>query len=109
VVRSTNVIFIEADGTVRGIHSTLTEDVISGTRRRASHVEPVNRALRWLFHQIRSRTSDESLAANFTRKWPCHWQARIFDGPTLGPFCRRQEAIAAEISFINLQLEENKL
>jgi hypothetical protein len=109
VVRSTNVIFIEADGTVRGIHSTLTEDLISGTRRRASHVEPVNRALRWLFHQIRSRTSDDSFVASFTRKWPCRWQARIFNGPTLGPFRRRQEAIAAEISYINSQLEENRL
>jgi hypothetical protein len=68
----------------------------SGSTRRASHVEPTNRVLRWIFHFIRTRVADESRAATFTRLWPCTWRARIFSGPTLGPFKNRAKAIEAE-------------
>jgi len=29
------------------------------------------------------------------------WRARIIDGPTLGPFARRSEALAAEAAWLN--------
>jgi len=107
--RPVNSVVINIDGTIQGVKSTLTEDLFTGTRRRASHVEPVNSVLRWLFHQIRSRVSDDSRLAAFTRTWPCHWQARIFDGPVLGPFVTREQAIHVEIAYLQHQMMENKL
>lgn len=100
-----SVIFIEEDGTVCGLASPVTRLLGLSDRRRVSHVEPVNRTLRWLFHAIRKRVKDNSAIAEFTRRWPCRWQARVFDGPVLGPFLSRQSAIAAEIAYINTQLE----
>ena len=101
-------IFIDDDGTTQGIKSPVTEALNLGNRQRVSHVEPINRTLRWLFHQLRSRVSDDSYIAGFTRRWPCKWQANLFYGPTLGPFRSRQQAIDAEIQWINQTLEENK-
>jgi hypothetical protein len=72
---------------------------------RVSHVEPVSPTLRWLFHFIRKRVKDESHLASFTRFWPCLWQARIFDGPILGPYKTRKQAIEAEIHFIETCME----
>lgn len=103
-------VFIEADGTLRGVHSWLTDDLMSfRSQKRASHVEPSSRVLRWLFYWIRKRVQDGSALAEFTRRWPCHWQARIFDGPVLGPFHSRLDAINAEIAYLNLKMKENEL
>lgn len=98
-------IFIDDDGVTKGIRSPVTEALGLPDRKRASHVEPVNRALRWLFHFVRRRVADESTIANITRRWPVVWQAHVFDGPTLGPFRSRQDAIDAEIAYINHQFE----
>ena len=98
-------IIIRPDGQVLKIFDPGDEE-LGLEQRRASHVEPVNRALRGIFHFIRRRCEDDSKLAAFTRKWPCRWQARIFDGPTLGPFSKREEAITAEISWIENALEE---
>jgi len=102
-------IFIDEDGNVSGLVSPLTQALGLSERRRVSHVEPVNQVLRVLFHAIRRRVSDESRAAAFTRKWPCKWQANIFNGPTLGPFRKRSHAITAEISYINLEMEKTNV
>jgi hypothetical protein len=69
---------------------------------RASHVEPVNPALRWLFHRIREIVDDESGMAQWTREWPCLWQANLAlsNGPVLGTFTDRQAAIDAEIEWL---------
>lgn len=101
-------IFIDEDGMTHGLKSSLTEALGLRNRERVSHVEPVNRALRWLFHFIRSRVSDESRLAEFTRRWPCRWQANIFSGPTLGPFRVRQAAIDAEVAWLNDFYERNE-
>lgn len=96
-------VVIGRDGTIRFIDkpdlASLKEEGVATTRR-ASHVEPVNRLARFLFHLIRKRVADESRAAQFTRIWPCTWRARIFDGPTLGPYRNRQEAIDAEVEWL---------
>lgn len=68
--------------------------------RRASHVEPVFWLPRVLFHLIRKCVRDESRAAEWTRHWPVVWQARVFAGPTLGPYEDRQAAIAAEVEWL---------
>jgi hypothetical protein len=99
-------VFIDDDGMTHGLKSPVTAALGLRDRQRVSHVEPVNRVLRWLFHFIRNRVTDESRVAGFTRHWPVKWQANIFEGPTLGPFNMRQEAIDAEVVWINNNLEE---
>ncbi|MHB8974281.1 MAG: hypothetical protein ACYC3X_29360 [Pirellulaceae bacterium] len=73
---------------------------------RASHVVPVNRLLRGLFHTLRNFCTDDSPLAEFTRRWPCRWQAdlALSDGPVLGPFARRKEAIAAEVAWVETNI-----
>lgn len=105
----TTTVFINTDGTVVGLESEITRLLKLGNRRRVSHVEPVNPLLRRLFHAIRRRVADDSALAEFTRRWPCCWQARVFDGPVLGPFRRRADAIAAEIEFLNSEIEKGNV
>tara|TARA_R110002051_G_C8584235_1_gene477764 strand:- start:427 stop:738 length:312 start_codon:yes stop_codon:yes gene_type:complete len=100
-------IIVKPDGNVLKIYEPGDEE-LGLTKRRASHVEPVNRVLRGFFHMIRKRCADDSVMAAFTRKWPCKWRARIFDGPTLGPFSRRSGAIEAEIEYIEKTFLEEK-
>lgn len=86
-------------GGVRAMADTLALPE-QGSKVRASHVEPACWALRVLFHLIRKRVDDDSQWAEFTRSWPCCWRARIFNGPVLGPFATRPEAIEAEIGWL---------
>lgn len=101
-MRSEIVIKVACDGAVRFVHDDDLEAALGGTcrKQRASHVEPVQPVLRWLFHCIRSRVADDSWLAGWTRRWPCVWQARIFDGPVLGPFVDRKAAISAEVDWL---------
>jgi len=72
--------------------------------QRASHVEPDNRLLRFLFHFIRHRTADDSRLAAFTRCWPCLWRVNTapVGGPILsGRWRNRLKAIDAEVEFLN--------
>lgn len=103
------IVVINTDGTVVGLESEITRQLKLGNRRRVSHVEPVNLILRRLFHVIRRRVSDDSALAKFTRRWPCRWQARVFDGPVLGPFQQRSAAIAAEIEYVNSELKKGNM
>ena len=100
-----HTVIVENDGTVKGISSPVTQALGLRDKKRVSHIEPVNKTLRWLFYLIRDHFSDESMAAKFTRKWPCLWQARIFNGPTMGPFASRQSAIMAEVAWITTKME----
>ena len=100
-----HTVIVENDGTVKGISSPVTQALGLRHKKRVSHIEPVNKTLRWLFYLIRNRFSDESMAAKFTRKWPCLWQARIFNGPTMGPFASRRSAIMAEVAWITTKME----
>jgi hypothetical protein len=74
------------------------------TQRRASHVEPTSWPLRLLFHLLRSVVRDDSAAAAWTRGWPCTWRVRVLGGPCWGRYRNRQEAITAEVAW----LEANK-
>lgn len=86
--------------------------------RRASHVEPVSVPLRLLFYILRW-FGDKNRIADWTRNWRCGW--RVNTAPVGGPILRwshirpdaewglgdvyvwynRQEAIDAEIKFLN--------
>jgi hypothetical protein len=89
--------------------------------RRASHVEPDTFWLRVAFHILRTVVSDKSRIAEWTRGWSCPW--RVNTAPVGGPVLtwadvapspcapwmdkqtftthNRQEAIDAEIKFLN--------
>jgi hypothetical protein len=100
------------DGTAEHVGEThlLDGSVASRTKRRASHIEPLAPDLRVLFHLCRwiagfLKGGEESWLAAWTRRWPCIWRVRIVDGPTLGCYADRQQAIRDEIEW----LEKNRL
>lgn len=106
-------IFVRPDGSVNHIYEDGFSTAFLGeqTVRRASYVEPVNLALRFWFHVIRSLVSDKSIIAKWTRRWPCLWQAdlSLSGGPVIGPFIKRENAIHAEIRWINAQYARRKI
>ena len=78
------------------------------TVERASHVEPVSRALRVLFYALRELFGEYGRMASFTRAWGCQWRVNLspVNGPMLpGTWNDRADAIKAEI----LWLETNFL
>jgi hypothetical protein len=93
--------------------------------RRASHVEPATPWPRIAFHILRRFVTDKSSIAAWTRLWTCDW--RINTAPIGGPVLRwkhttnwrasvwpegvakyavRQDAIDAEIAFLNAWFSE---
>jgi len=88
--------------------------------RRASHVEPYEFLPRLLFTAIRYFIRDDSRLANWTRTWACKW--RVNTSPVGGPILRgydyagdwilswdnRQDAIRAEVKFLNTFFLEGK-
>ena len=71
---------------------------------RASHVEPVNVVLRFLFHVIRRIVRDDSATAGWTRVWPCLWRVNMSPvGAGILPvhYSNRQAAIDAEVEALN--------
>ena len=74
----------------------------AASKRRASHVLPVNRPLRWLFRWLRDRYGETGRVAAFTRCWPCLWSVDMspVGGPTMGPYRLRETAINVEIAYI---------
>lgn len=99
------VLFIKPCGTTVGVRSRLT-DALKLPFVRASSIEPCNSVLRCLFSFIRSRVSDESFLAAFTRSWSCMWRIRFFDGTIIGPFRSRNEAVLVEVYILNNGLEK---
>src|SRR6266481_3239839 len=90
-------------------------------QRRASHVEPASRDQRVFFHLLRFFFGEKGRIADWTRNWGCLW--RVNTSPVGGPiltwahvwkmepsygsmdytacFAKRQDAIDAEIAFLN--------
>lgn len=105
-------IVIGEDGIVTCIDSAASRVVMESlgvtTTRRASHVEPDNEVLRWVFHFIRERVADDSALAAWTRGWRCLWRIRLVEtfGGNILPerFRDRDEAIAHEVNIINEQM-----
>src|SRR5277367_304819 len=72
--------------------------------RRASHILPENFWQRLAFRALRAISFDDSAAAQWTRSWRCVWivDTRPVGGPILeGRWLNRQDAILAEIEFLN--------
>lgn len=72
------VVVIDSSGTVTTLYTELFDLAVLGTQNiaRASHVE----------------TDADG-----------HWFAHILNGPTLGPFPRRSDALAAEVAWLTEQ------
>ena len=71
--------------------------------QRASHVEPANRVLRWLFHVLRRWFGENGAVAAFTRRWPCAWRVNLTPsggGILDGVYRNRQDAIEAEVQWL---------
>jgi hypothetical protein len=71
---------------------------------RASHVEPDSFVFRTLFHALRRVFGDKGRMSDFTRSWPVLW--RVNTKPTAGVilpgrWTNRQDAIDAEVGFLN--------
>lgn len=97
---------IKADGTMRFLVNAdstifLTE---ASKVRRASHVEPIQPTLRFVFHGLRKTFGEKGRMAAFTRLWPCLWRVNLapISGPILPEmFYDRQEAIDREVEYLN--------
>lgn len=100
------VIHVSEDGTIRFLVSEdskpfMTEDALV---RRASHVVPVSKTLRVIFHGLRSVFGEYGWVSDFTRRWKCLWYVDLspIGGDRLpGVYRNRAEAIAAEIQYLN--------
>ena len=97
------IINIDEEGGISALYDE--KDVVdaifepfNGEIRRASHVRPHNILLKIPFIILRGIFSDGGRVAAWTRKWNCRWIANMepMDGPVLGPYTTRQEAINAE-------------
>jgi len=109
-VKTHHKINIKPNGELEFVHddelTTIVEALgATATKTRASHVEPTSPTLKALFRRLRFEHDDDSNVAAWTRTWTCEWEANIINGPTLGPFSDRDEAIAAEIAW----LEANRI
>lgn len=100
-----NVIFKISNGKTTFLMNEHTKAFIPATAvvLRASHVVPTDIASRKLFNALRAPFADESKVAAWTRTWKCKWQADLspVNGPVLGPFDSRVDAIEAEIEWLN--------
>ena len=85
-----------------------TLDIALADKRRASHIEPVNRLLRVAFHSIRMCVSDDSEWAQWTRAWPCRWRVNVIGGRTWGSYADRQEAIDDEVAHLVEQMSSEE-
>lgn len=104
------VITIHEDGTIEHIAGELDLSAAGvATKTRASHVLPCLWPVRRLFQLLRWATGETGAVSNWTRRWPScvtwGWSVEIVDGPHLGTFWDRDEAIAAEVAW----LEQNRL
>jgi len=105
-------ITIRPDGSIEYIQDDRLkrfESEATATVTRVSRIEPVSLPLRVAFLFLRSVVSDKSCIADWTRQWSCCWRVRIFGGPTFGSFSSRQEAINAEIGFIQDQRRKERV
>lgn len=91
---------ISETGEISYLSAPSLEDAFEGkqSKRRASHVEPVNFALRLAFHCLRAALGESGRVSNWTRHWACKWRVNLSPsaGPTFGRFISRDIAIAAE-------------
>ncbi len=106
------ILLIVENGTIAVLGDTAKARDLFGAyvgtvqQRRASHVEPINPALRLAFRALRWLGGDKGRVAAFTRSWGCQWRVDLAPsgGGILEPFAARADAIAAEIEWLCINL-----
>lgn len=99
------------DGSVSAIDNNDAREILDGafggesTKRRATHVLPVNRVKRVVFRVIRWATGDGKRLLwleNWTRRWggPQTVDLTPSNGPVVGPFPDRQAALDWEYQWL---------
>lgn len=83
------------NGFAAGFADELRLPLEAAEKRRVSVIEPVSFLPRALFRAIRLIVSDESRAAEWTRRWRCDWRVKIGEN-VHGPFVDRAAAIRYE-------------
>lgn len=79
----------------------MINEVGSVEKTRATLIYPVNRLARWLFTFVRSRVSDDSVAAAITRIMPVMWEAKVVSsGFVIGRDRSRKRLIQTEIEYL---------
>ena len=97
----TLTIAIRPDGSVEYIDSQASGLAVGRTtKRRASNVLPVGLLQRVAFVALRRLCGECGTVADWTRRWKCQWRVFIIDGPSMGPFDNRSEAIDWEVDWI---------
>lgn len=95
---------IDDKGTTRFLVNDTTSSFLDETSdvRRASHIEPCNPLLRFAFYALRTLFGERGKVSDWTRSWSCPSQVNLapVGGPTLGIYTNRQEAIDAEIEWL---------
>jgi len=100
----TFIVSIDSNGDMSQLVSPSFPLLVDGTIRRASHVEPTNIVLRWVFHLLRTMYGGKGRIAAWTREWPIVWRVNLtpINGPIIPiDFTNRFTAIQFEISWIN--------
>jgi len=96
---------VKEDGTIEQI---VSEEMLkldgAETVRRASNVLPLGIPKRVAFKALRRVFGDKGRVSAWTRRWRGPQIVEIIDGPTLGPFHSRTEALVREV----LWLENNR-
>lgn len=97
-------VIIKPNGTIRFLVSEGSKPFLDGAVvRRASHIEPVNPIMRYVFYMLRHWFGEKGKMAEFTRLWPCLWRinlAPIGQGILPNTYRNRQAAINAEIGYL---------
>jgi len=102
---SSVVVEIGQDGAIRFLDSigpSLGNCIKSETRRRASHITPINRPARIAFNALRRLFGENGTVGNWCRSWPVIWRVdmRPSGGPVFGQFSVRSDAIDAEQAWL---------
>jgi hypothetical protein len=70
------------------------------TVRRASHVLPFDPVKRTAFVLLRAAFGDQGRISDWTRTWKGYHIVEIVDGPILGPYRSREDALQREVEWL---------
>ena len=90
-----HTLYIDERGTIRALGNPLDLPG-AGKPERYSEIVPVNRPLRIAFRVLRFVFGDKGRVSDFTRSWPCVWQATILHSGQSARCASRQQLIEWE-------------
>ena len=92
---------VNEDGTIEQI---VSEDMLrldgAETVKRASNVLPFGITKQIVFKALRRVFGDKGRVSDWTRRWRGPHVVDVIDGPLLGPFGSREEALRCEVEWL---------